>query len=341
MPNSPSTADPISLDGYSFAIEVEMVDVEFQTARDALQMHDPNPIWAIRGINHGPTGDVLTGFSSPVLKGEAGITDLWSMIEGLARVENVFGARAVSLHIHISWDWTPAEVLKVLSSYACSEFMTQIRTYRQTPFPGLEPTDQFAYRFGLNATDLVGGRSDIFRCIGLAEVGCVTVGATLFRDPLRIWMEFRQHVGTTRPNKIEKWIRSLAWFISNSRNAVCARDLDCPGSAYKAPRRQTGYYPEIKELFEQAEWTVECGSRRKRKTGWWWFTRADGTDMACLHFSWLDWFYHEGALAADSGRPCKQVHYVLRPEFMEFFVDLVGIDTANSALAKIGVTERL
>lgn len=339
MPKPSSPADPPCLDDYSFAIEVEMAGVEAQTARDALQRHDSNPIWAIRDIGQPSTGDMLTGFSCPVLKGEAGTTDLRFMLERLARVEDIFGTRAVRLHVHMSWDWTPAEVLKVLSSCIRSEFMADIQTYGQIPFPGLEIDEQFACRLGVSAADLVDRQSEIFRFIGLAEVSYVTVGATLFRDPLRTWMEFRQHVGTTCPNKIEKWIRCLAWFISNSRNAVCAKAPDCPGSTYKASREQTGYYPEIKELFSQAEWTVKCGSKRNRKTGWWWFTRSDCTDMACLHFSWLDWFYYEGALAAKSGRPCRQARYVLRPEFIEFFVDLVGIDAAKTAFSKIGVSD--
>ena len=332
MPNSPSLTTAPCLTSYSFAIEVEMADVTARTVRDALHECDQNHRWKIRSIRDLPPG-VSAGLTSPVLKGDAGMADLRRMLLQLAEMKEDDIGRARGLQVYMSCNWTPTEVLKVISRYV--KFEREIEKWVAAPCNGLHSRriDEPARVAYPHRNTSPGGRHMSFRHKGQAEAKYVTLGATRFRDPLRTWMEFRQHFGTACPDRIEAWIKFLAGFINTSRSKAITMESECPAETYRAPRDRSGFYPEIRSLFDLAGWNVECRNKRSGTKDWW-FVRPGTGDAVCLHYSWLDWFYHEGA-ASKNGVVYKHTYKVLKPAFMDFFQDLIGTDEANRVFKKI------
>ena len=332
VPGSPNSTTSQCLTGYSFSIEVEMVDVAARTVRDALRECDQNHRWKIRSIRDRQPG-VLAGLTSPVLQGDAGMADIRRMLGRLAEMNEDHIGQARGLHVYMSCNWTPAEVLKIVSRYV--RFEHEIERWVAPPRNGLHSghIDETAHTAYPHRNTSPGGRDMPFRNKGQAEARYVTLGATRFRDPLRTWMEFRQHFGTTCPDRIEAWIKFLAGFINTSRSKASAIESECPAETYRARRNRSEFYPEVRKLFDLAGWIVECRNKRSGAKDWW-FVRPQNDDAVCLHYSWLDWFYREGAVSKN-GVVYQHACKILKPAFMDFFRDLVGTDEANRVFREI------
>lgn len=332
MPGSPNSTASQCLTGYSFSIEVEMADAVARTVRGALRECDQNHRWKLRSIRD-MQPRVSAGLTSPVLQGDAGMADLRRMLGRLAEMSEDHIGQARGLHVYMSWNWTPAEVLKIISRYV--RFEHEIERWVASPRSGLHSgrIDETAHTAYPHRNTSPGGRDMPFRNKGQAEARYVTLGATRFRDPLRTWMEFRQHFGTTCPDRIEAWIKFLAGFINTSRSKASAIESECPAETYRARRNRSEFYPEVKKLFGLAGWIVECRNKRSGTKDWW-FVRPENDDAVCLHYRWLDWFYHEGAVSKN-GVVYQHACKILKPAFMDFFRDLVGADEANRVFKEI------
>lgn len=320
LPSSLNSTASQCLTGYSFSIEVEMVGVAARIVREALLEWNQNHRWKIRSIRDRQPR-VSAGLTSPVLQGDAGMADLQRMLGRLAEMNEDHIGKAQGLHVYMSCNWTPAEVLKIISRYV--RFEREIERWVATPRNGLHS----------DRNTSSGGRHMPFRKKGQAEAKYVTLGATRFRDPLRTWMEFRQHFGTICPDRIEAWIKFLAGFINTSRSKASTIESECPAETYRARRNRSEFYPEVKKLFGLAGWIVECRNKRSGTKDWW-FVRPKNDDAVCLHYSWLDWFYHEGAVSKN-GVVYQHACKILKPAFMDFFRDLVGTDEANRVFREI------
>ena len=333
VPDNPNSTASQRLTGYSFAIEVEMVDAAARTVRNALRECDRSHEWRVRSIRDIPPS-ISAGLSSPVLKGSAGMADLRRMLGDLQRCNEDHIGRVQGLHVYMSCNWTPTEVLKVISRYV--RFEREIEKWVAAPCNSLRSGQigQPARITCPHRNTSPGGRQMPFRHKGQAEAKYVTLGATRFRDPLRTWMEFRQHFGTTCPDRIEAWIKFLAGFINTSRSKARAIESECPAETYRADRHRSKFYSEVKQLFGHAGWNVECRNKQPGTKDWW-FVRPGKDEAVCLHYSWLDWFYHEGA-ASKNGVIYKHACKILKPAFMDFFRDLVGTEEANCVFKKIG-----
>jgi hypothetical protein len=317
-------------ESFTFGVEIEFLGVTPRTVQSVLSRKGVN-MDRFRGYTHanfaqwkvvtdqslgrgGDAGELV----SPILRGEAGLDELKTVLGFLNEIEDLHVRRNCGLHVHLAWeDMSAQHVKNVVRRYA--EFEGEIDAFMPPSRRG--SGNQWCGSlagFGLN---------NIASASTLSGVGRAARGRYFKMNVQQLCggygtVEFRHHSGTTEYTKIANWVRFLVAFVEESKAAVFGIG---GASAHYVPANKRAAFCELREQVEAAGGVMQYSGGQ-----WWKLTGADGIEKRITvtellvpyngHSTgahWKDWTAYDKKL-----NPAR---------FAEFWENLFPSDNAGEA----------
>ena len=253
------------MNGFKFGVEIEFTGVGINTVVDALTAA------GVSAFNAGYTHQVfqnrwklvtdgsVTDYNgiggelvSPPLSGEQGIEELRKVASVVNAIPGIKVDRRCGLHVHVSWDGMTADQIKSV----VSRFI-KYEGWFDSIFPASRRNNRFCKTVNnalvsmalaarvQEARELAIYANDRYQKLNLCSL---TRYGTI---------EFRQHSGTTDPDKIVNWVLFLEKFIEAS---VGPAEISASTSY---TRRTNRPYGEIREQLERNGAAVRYAGGRK------------------------------------------------------------------------------
>lgn len=185
----------------------------------------------------GQSGELV----SPPLVGEEGIRELRAVVAALKAAGGTVNA-SCGLHVHVDAnDLNAGQIISVVRRYA--HFEQQINAF----MPPSRRNSRFAFSVGgsyvddiLTAVNRNGNHRNVFGTLNRY------MAVNLASYARHGTIEFRQHSGTTNPDKIENWVKFCLFFVSKAITATVlpvSTEQTPAAVASTSPARRRGRRP--------------------------------------------------------------------------------------------------